>query len=185
MLNSKHPNIPNSANRPGYEYLTCYMLGLVIQELTEEFTKRWIGSPRRRMQMDEASRSNPQCIAEGFTQESLKGYIYLTGISHGSNEELTKDYIRFLKKENLPIWPKEHPKIREFREFRVKWTSSTSLNTPTLPNSPTESANMLLTFCNMEGFLLKKLVVSLKEKHKTEGGLTEKLYRERKKLRGY
>lgn len=44
---------------------------------------------------------------------------------------------------------------------------------------------MLLTLCNMEGYLLNKLIKSLKEKHKTEGGLTEKLYSERKKHRGY
>jgi four helix bundle suffix protein len=184
----KHPNLPNHPNsesRPGYEYLTCYQLGLVIQELTEEFTKRWIESPRRRMQMDEASRSNPQNIAEGYTQPSLKGYIYLSGIAHGSNEELTKDFLRFLKQENLPIWTKEHPKIREFRAFRVKWISPTSLNTPKLPNNPQEAANMILTFCQMEGYILKRLVESLKEKHRTEGGLTEKLYRERKKYRGF
>ena len=184
MTIPKHPNNPK-ISRPGYEYLTCYILGLVIQELTEEFTQRWITSSRRKMQMDEASRSNPQCVAEGYTQESLKGYIYLTGIAHGSNEELGKDYLHFLKTNKLSIWPKDHPKVRGFRDFRVRWTSPTSLNTPTLPNSPQEAANMLLTFCNMEGYILKKLVDSLKEKHKTEGGLTEKLYRERIKSRGY
>lgn len=184
----KHPKIPNSHkswSRPGYEYLTTYMLGLVIQELTEEFTKRWIKSPRRRMQMDEASRSNPQCIAEGYTQPSLKGYIKLSGISQGSNEELSKDYINYLKIQKLPIWPKDHPKVRGFRAFRVKWTSPTSLNTPKLPQNSQEAANILLTFCQMEGYLLKRLVSSLKEKHKTEGGLTEKLYRERKNYRGF
>lgn len=179
------PKIPKTVGRPGYEYLTCYMLGLVIQELTEEFTRLWIRSPRRRMQMDEASRSNPQCIAEGYTQESLKGYIYLSGISHGSNEELGKDFLGYLKKNKLAVWPKDHPKVRGFREFRVKWVSPTSLNTPTLPNDPQEAANMLLTFSNMEGFLLKKLIDSLKEKHKKEGGLTEELYRERRNYRGY
>lgn len=182
----KTPNIPNfPTSRPGYEYLTCYQLGIVIQELTEEFTKRYIESPRRRMQMDEASRSNPQNIAEGYTQPSLKGYIYLSGIAHGSNEELTKDFIRFLNQKKLPIWPKEHPKIRVFWGFRVKWNSLTTLNTPILPNDPQEAANLILTFCQMEGYLLKKLVESLLEKHKKEGGLTEKLYRSRKEYRGY
>jgi four helix bundle suffix protein len=161
------------------------MLGLAIQELTEEFTSRWIKSPRRRMQMDEASRSNPQNIAEGYTQPSLKGYIYLSGIAHGSNEELTKDFLNFLKREKLEIWSKDHPKVRVFRAFRVRWISLTSLNTPQLPQSPQESANMLLTYCQMEGYLLKKLVDSLIEKHKTEGGLTEKLYKARTNFRRY
>ncbi len=183
-----HPNIPkipNSGSRPGYEYLTCYQLGLVIQELTEEFTKLYIPSVRRRMQMDEASRSNPQNIAEGYTQPSLKGYIYLSGIAHGSNEELTNDFVRFLKLHKLAIWSITYPKIREFRVFRVKWISPNTLNTPTLPNDPQEAANMILTFCQMEGYLLRKLIESLTEKHKTEGGLTEKLYRVRKNYRGF
>lgn len=181
----KTPNLPKSGRRPGYEHLACYQLGVAIHELTEEFTNRWIKSNKRKMQMDEASRSNPRCIAEGYTQESLKGYIYLSGISHGSNEELGKDYLHFLKKRKLAVWPKNHSKVREFRAFRVKWTSSTSLNTPKLPDDPEEAANMILTFCNMEGYLLKKLVASLKEKHKKEGGLTENLYKARKDYRGY
>ena len=188
------PNLPNSGGRPGYEYLTCYMLGLVIQDLTEEFCQKFLtpqipNTPnpefRQIQQMTQAARSNPQCVAEGYTQESLKGYIYLSGISRGSNEELGKDYLRFLKKNKLVVWPKNHPKVREFRAFRVEWKSPTSLNTPTLPNDPEKAANMLLTFCNMEGYLLKKLIDSLKQKHKKEGGLTENLYKARKDYRGY
>jgi len=200
MKNPNHPKIPNfpklpnSGSRPGYEYLTCYMLALVIQELTEEFCKKFL-SPntpnlpniefRQIQQMTQAARSTSQNTAEGYTQESLKGYIYLSGIAHGSNEELTKDFLHFLNKNNLAVWPKDDPKVRAFRGFRVRWVSPTSPNTPTLPNNSQEAGNMLLTFCQMEGYLLSKLVSSLKQKHKTEGGLTENLYRERKNFRGF
>jgi len=175
----------NTNKRPTYEYLTVYQLGLVIQQLTDQFTAAWIKSRRRKEQMDEAARSNPQNIAEGHTQESLKGYIYLAGIAHGSNEELQNDYQNFLLKNRFSVWPMTHAKIREFRGFRVRWISQNTLNTPNLPKDSEEAANMILTFCNMDGFLLKRLVESLKEKHKTEGGLTEKLYRERRNYRGY
>jgi four helix bundle suffix protein len=197
MKNPNHPyipKIPNKGSRPGYEYLTCYMLGVVIHELTEEFCQKFLTSKhpnlpnpefRQISQMTQAARSTHQNVAEGYTHESLKGYIYLTGIAHGSNEELTKDYLHFLKRNKFTVWPKTQTKVREFREFRVKWISPTSLNTPTLPNNPQEAANMLLTFCNMEGYLLKKLAESLKRKHKTEGGLTENLYKARKEYRGY
>jgi len=171
--------------RPPYECLVAYQLGLAIQELTEQFTKRWIKSFRRRSQMDEAARSNPQNVAEGHTQESLKGYIKLAGIACGSNEELQNDYRNFLLKNDHKIWPINHEKVREFRGFRVKWISQNTLNTPSLPKHPEEAANMLLTFCRMEGVLLRKLVDSLKEKHKTEGGLTENLYKRRKNYRAY
>ena len=181
------PNSPaNSFSRPGYEYLVTYMLGKVIQDLTIEFCDRWISkASRTHDQMVQAARSNPQNIAEGYTSESLKSYIFLAGIAHGSNEELTKDYQDFLRQRNLPIWEKNHPKIREFRAFRAVWTSLTTLNTPTLPADPTEAANMLLTLCNLEGFLLARQLLSLKEKHRREGGLTENLYRKRKEFRGY
>jgi len=171
-------------NRPGYEYLTAYMLGKIIQDLTVKFCNRYIDiKSRTHDQMVQAARSNSQNVAEGYTNPSLKAYIKLAGIAYGSNEELTKDYQDFLRQRNLPIWDKNHSKVREFRDFRVVWVSLTTLNTPNLPNNPTEAANMLLTFCNLEGFLLKRLVASLLEKHKKEGGLTEELYRKRTEYR--
>jgi len=169
-----------NSTRPGYEYLAAYMLGKVIQDLTVDFCNRYIDrKSRTHDQMVQAARSNCQNVAEGYSNPSLKGYIKLAGIAYGSNEELTKDYQDFLRQNNLPIWDKNDPKIREFRDFRVSWVTPTSLNTPKLPNSPIEAANMLLTFCNLDGFLLKRLVNSLLEKHKKEGGLTEKMYKMR------
>ena len=170
--------------RPGYEYLSAYILGKVIQDLTVQFCNRYISyKSRTHDQMVQAARSNSQNIAEGFSNPSLKGYIKLAGIAYGSNEELTKDYQDFLRQRNLPIWDKNNSKIRKFRAFRAVWISPTSPNTPNLPSEPAEAANMLLTFCNMEGFLLKKLVASLLEKHEKEGGLTEELYRKRMEYR--
>lgn len=171
-------------SRPGYEYLSAYMLGKVIQDLTVEFCNRYIDyKSRTHDQMVQAARSNSQNVAEGYSNPSLKGYIKLAGIAYGSNEELTKDYQDFLRQRNLPIWEKNNERVREFREFRAVWITQTSLNTPNLPNDPTEAANLLLTFCNLEGFLLKRLVASLLEKHEKEGGLTEELYRKRVEYR--
>jgi len=180
-----------NSTRPGYEYLSAYILGKVIQDLTVQFCNHFLKSPndpnfpnyRQIDQMVQAARSNSQNVAEGYSNPSLKGYIKLAGIAYGSNEELTKDYQDFLRQRTLQIWDKNHSKIREFREFRAVWLTTTSPNTPNLPNSPTEAANMLLTFCNMEGFLLKKLVASLLEKHEKVGGLTEELYRKRAEYR--
>lgn len=167
-------------SRPGYEWLAAYQLGKVIQDLTVEFCGQWISvKSRTHDQMVQAARSNPQNVAEGYTAESLKSYIFLVGVAHGSNEELTKDFQDFLRQKNLPIWPKEHPKVREFRAFRARWETQNTLNTPQLPQNPEQAANMLLTFCQMEGFLLKRLAESLKKKHETEGGFTENLYKKR------
>lgn len=182
-----------SPSRPGYEYLVVYMLGRVIYDLTAEFCQKFLknhqdpGYPNYRQieQMTQAARSISQNIAEGSTQSSLKGYIKLSGIARGSNEELTKDYEDYLRQRNLPIWPKSHRKIKEFREFRVVWKDENTLNTPNLPNNRVEATNMLLTLCNLEGYLLRKHVASLEEKHEKDGGLTERLYRKRTRYRGY
>jgi restriction system protein len=182
-----------SDSRPGYEYLVVYMLGRVIYDLTVEFCQKFLKDHkdprypnyRQISQMEQAARSNPQNIAEGYTQPSLKGYIKLAGIAYGSNEELTKDYEDFLRQRGLPVWGKDDPRVRDFRGFRVFWTGPKSLNSPNLPNDPTEAANMMLTLCNLEGYMLRKHVASLEKKHQTEGGLTERLYRRRKEYRGY
>jgi len=175
------------SGRPGYEYLVTYMFGKVIQDLTFLFCQRFLKTPKDPNfpnyklveQMNGAARSNPQNVVEGFISESLSTYITLVGVAHGSNEELAKDYEDFLRQRGLIIWDKNHPKVREFREFRVIWTGQKSLNTPNLPKDPTEAGNMLLTFCQMEGYLLKRHVESLKEKHQTEGGFRENLLKKR------
>lgn len=187
------PQIPQSPKRPGYEYLIVYMLGKVIQDLTFIFCQKFLKHPKDPTfpnfklveQINGAARSNPQNIAEGFISESLSSYITLCGVAHGSNEELAKDLQDFLRQRNLPIWPKDHPRIRGFREFRVFWlpNSPNSLNTPTLPNNPAEAANLILTLCQMESFLLTKHIDSLKLKHQKEGGFHENLLKKRIQFR--
>lgn len=191
MQSPNIPNIPKYPNstqsRPGYEYLVAYQLGKVIQDMTVEFCDCNISKKSRTHdQMVQAARSNPQNVAEGYTAESLKSYIFLVGVAHGSNEELTKDFQDFLRQRGMQIWPKDDSRVRVVREFRVHWNTptspnspSTTLNIPKLPADPEEAANLLLTLCQMEGFLLKKLAESLKIKHEEEGGITEKLYRKR------
>jgi four helix bundle suffix protein len=178
-------------SRPGYEYLIVYMLGKVIQDLTTEFCQVFLKNPndpkfpnRRQIeQMDQASRSNSQNIAEGYTGESLSTYIMLSGVANGSNEELGRDFEDYLRQRELPIWGKDHPKVRGFREFRVFWIGSKILNTPKLPKDPTEAANLILTLCQMEGYLLHRHIESLKKKHETGGGFKENLFKKRLEYR--
>ena len=72
-------------------------------------------------------------------------------------------------------------KIR--KGFRARWMAKSVPNTPKLPNDPTEAGNILLTLCNLEGFLLFRLIDSLRKKHQEEGGFTENLYRRRVEFR--
>lgn len=177
---------------PGYEYLLAYKITLPIYDYTVEFCKRWIDKySRTRDQMVQAGRSGTQNIPEGYKQQSLKGYIKLAGVSRGSFEELLKDYKAFARQNGLRIWPIEKCK-REIGEIGEIWGILRA--TPVLPDSPAfpdlpsdkeKAVNLLITLINQANTLIDRLIESLKEKHKTEGGFAEKLYRERRKQRGY
>lgn len=143
----------------GYKHLATYILGTVIYDLTNEFIHRWIPPKSRTCdQMDQAARSGKQNIAEGYTMSSLESYIKLLGVADGSFKELSADYEDFLRIRKLQIWDK---------------------NYPNLPNNPEEAANMLLTFCQMETFLLKRQIDALTEKFVKEGGFRENLFKKR------
>lgn len=164
----------------GYKKLTTYILAAIIYDLTSQFCRRFFGGKRRQIeQMEQAARSGKQNIAEGYTFQSLESYIKLCGVAEGSIKELAADYEDFLRQNNLKIWPKDDPRVRAFRDFRAIWVSPNQPNTPNLPDDPEEAANMLLTFCQMESFLLKKQIDSLKEKFIREGGFRENLFKKR------
>lgn len=164
----------------GYKYLASFILAAVIHDLTIQFVKRFINPySRTKDQMEQAGRSGKQNIAEGYAVESLESYIKLVGVAHGSIKELATDYEDFLRQNNFEIWEKTDRRVRDFREFRAIWIKPNTPNTPNLPNNPEEAANMLLTFCQMETFLLGRLIESLKRKFISEGGFRENLFKKR------
>lgn len=165
----------------GYKNLNTYILATVICDLNITFIKQWIDQKSRtKDQMEQAARSGKQNIAEGYTMQSLENYIKLCGVAQGSIKELAADYEDFLRQRKFEIWSKEDPRIRIFRAFRAIWVKPNIPNTPNLPNDPEEAANMLLTFCQMESFLLDKQIEALKEKFIREGGFREGLFKKRR-----
>jgi len=170
----------------GYKHLSAYILATVICDLNVLFVKKWIDyKSRTRDQMEQAGRSGKQNIAEGYTQQSLEGYIKLCGVAHGSFKELTTDYEDFLRQRGLVTWSRDDGRIRKMREFRAIWKSPNNPNTPNLPTDPEEAANMLLTFCQMETFLLSKLIESLRQKFINQGGFRENLFKQRMEAKNH
>lgn len=176
----------------GYEYLIAYKLTVVIYDLTVEFCNQYIlRTSRTHDQMVQASRGGSQNIAEGYKHVSLKGYIYLSGIARGSLEELLKDFLAYARQHKIIIWPKEKAQ-EEIREIGEIWeiihktpTLPDSPNFPALPRDETKAINLMISLVKQANYFIDRLILSLETKHKTEGGLTERLYRERKKYRGY
>lgn len=167
-----------------YKYLSSYVLATVICDLNIIFIKRYIDPKSRTVdQMDQGGRSGKQNIAEGCSWESLESYIKFLGFALGSFKELAADYEDFLRQRGFTIWAKDDERVRVFRNFRAVWVKDNIPNTPNLPNSPEEAANFLLTLCQMETYLLKKQIESLKEKFIREGGFRENLFKKRLEAR--
>ena len=173
-------------SKPGYHYLTSYMMATVVYDLTVEFCQRFLPSReylRLREQMIHAGRSGRQNIAEGYEEKSLQTYIKLAGVADASLEELLLDYQDYLRQRKLALWPKEDPRIRVFREFRVVWVNENTLNTPILPNSSEEAANLLITLISLTTFLLSRQIEKLEQKFIAEGGYRENIFKKRMNYR--
>ncbi len=182
MENKKY----NQSYKAGYEYLLAYKITVPIYDYTVEFVNKYISKFSRTCdQMQQAARSGMQNISEGYKQEGLKGYIKLSGVARGSLEELLKDYMAYARQHKIQIWEREEvvEKIREIGEIweviRENNTLPDSPNFPSLPSSPEKAVNLMITLIKQANYLIDKLIISLKEKHMKEGGLTEELYRKR------
>lgn len=162
--------------KAGYEYLLAYKITVPIYDYTVIFCKRYrtlLSSARTYDQMVQAARSGTQNIPEGNQQASLESYIKLTGVNHGSLEELLKDFLAFARQNNIEIWEKVRVE-REVRELNHVW--EIIKKTPTLPNSPNfpDFPDNLTKTVN-----LKKLQRSLEQKFVKEGGFRENLFKKR------
>ncbi len=176
-------------SKAGYEYLLAYKITVPIYDYTVEFCKRWISKfSRTTDQMVQAARSGMTNIAEGYSQQSLAGYIKLTGVNKASLEELLKDYHSYARQNGIEIWDKDRVE-REVGELGEVWRI---IKTPTLPDIPsfpklpsntTHAVNLMITLINQATYLQRKLIESLEEKHTKEGGFSEKLLKKRLEYR--
>lgn len=170
----------SKTNFAGYKYLLTYQLSVAISNLTVEFCNKLIDKKSRTHdQMVQAARSGKQNIVEGYLEKSLKNYIYLLGISLGSFGELGEDYLDYLRQHRLPVWNKDDPRVRGFREVRVFGNNLDNPNIPELPESPEKAANLLFTLVNQVQYLLRKQISALEQKFVREGGFTENLFKKR------
>jgi four helix bundle suffix protein len=167
----------------GYKYLLTYQYSLIICDLTFEFCqKNYFGKEflRQRDQMTQAARSGKQNIVEGYSVESLESYIKLLGVARGSIFELLEDYGDFLRQNNLRIWDKNEPKMRELRDLRVTENPDPHIpQYPHIPHVPELAGNLLIMLCQRTAYLLDKQIEALKQKFIKEGGMRENLFKQR------
>lgn len=176
---------------PKHKYLLTYRYSELIHDGTENFTNLCLSGfdhRRTREQMNQAARSGKQNIVEGVGQSatSKKGEIKLLGVSKASFDELITDFEDFLRQRNLHIWSKDASKILSFRQLGFKLSNLSNLSDLgnlkerlVLPGNPEDAANLLLTFCHMETYLLDRQIKSLENKFIKDGGYSENLFKKR------
>ena len=98
-------------------------------------------------------------------------------------EELLEDYKDFLELNNLEIWERGDRRLRGYRIF-VKEDGKPKPPIPPLPQDRELVTNVMIDLITRTNYLLDRQIGSLEEKHKKEGGFTEKLYQRRKDYRG-
>ncbi|MCL4398061.1 four helix bundle suffix domain-containing protein [Patescibacteria group bacterium] len=188
--------------KAGFEYLLAYKITVPIYDYTVAFCNCYpplapnhpnfsnfsyprLSSTRTYDQMIQSARSGMTNLAEGHQQQSLEGYIKLSGVNRASLEELLKDYLAFARQNHLEVWPKERSR-REIREIGEIWgilTRTSTLpdnpNFPPLPNDPTKAANFMITLINQANYLQDRLNLALEDKFVKEGGFRENLFKKR------
>lgn len=172
----------------GYRSLIVYWIATDIYDLTVIFCNRFIDKKSRTHdQMIQAARSGKQNIVEGSLEPSVESNIKLTGVARASYGELLEDYNDYLRQNNLPIWAKNDIRILKIRRMRVVTYESNESHESNLSNltygtylTNRESfANLMITLCFKEGYLLDRLVQAQQNKFVKEGGFRENLFKKR------
>ena len=189
------------------KYLLTYRYAEIIHDLTVEFTKAYIISDlsnlgslgvrkdfRTADQMNQAARSGKQNIVEGVGQKliSSKGEIKLLGVANASLEELLTDFEDFLRQNNFKIYPKDDPRVSQFRDLAFHLSDLSNLSDlgnliqkPKLFLEPEKDANFLLTLCHLETYLLSRQIKVAEETFIKDGGYNETLAKKRRDFRGF
>ena len=182
----------------GYRKLRSFQSAQQVYDATIVFCDRFVEKrSRTHDQMVQAARSGVQNIAEGSmaSATSKKTELKLTNVARASLEELLLDYEDFLRQRGMRIWDKDSP---EALEVRKKYLSDKSarcdkrsgsdksdasdpygIKTATSENA----ANTLICLINQASFLLRRQLQKLEQEFLTEGGFTERLYKQRQAVR--
>ena len=185
MMNKSYKSYKNKG---GYESLVVYWLGTTIYDLTVIFCKTYMyfktnkSYTRTYDQMVQAARSGKQNIVEGSLENSTEGNLKLTGVAKASYGELLEDYKDYLRQNNLPLWEKEDKRVWQIRKTADLPNKSykTYKSYMSYIGEPESFANLLVTLCYKQMFLLSRLLKGIEEKFIREGGFRENLFKKRK-----
>ena len=177
----------------GYRKLRSFQCAQTVYDATVLFCDRFVDKrSRTHDQMVQAARSGVQNIAEGSmaSATSKKTDLNLTGVARASLEELLLDYEDFLRQRGLKLWNKDSPEALAVRkQYQSDGSDKSDSSDRSDPYNiatagPEAAANTLICLINQASFLLGRQLQKLEQTFLSEGGFTERLYRERQKQRG-
>lgn len=164
--------------------MIVYQLAVEIYDLTVLFCDRFINKRFRTYdQMIQAARSGKQNIVEGSLANSYESNLKLTNVARASYGELLEDYCDYLRQHNLPIWSKDDQRVKKIRSYKTNWTNRANETYKSYLTNPESFANLMVTLCFKEGYLLDRLLKVIREKFVKEGGFRENLFKERKQYK--
>ncbi len=179
----------------GYRKLRSFQCAQTVYDATVIFCDRFVDKySRTRDQMVQAARSGVQNIAEGSmaSATSKKTELKLTSVARASLEELLLDYEDFLRQRGLRIWDKNSPDALSVRkryqsvELDKSDRSDGSDKSDPYPiktAAAETAANTMVCLINQASFLLGRQMQQLERSFLSEGGFTERLYRQRQAAR--
>lgn len=172
-------------SRGGFRSLVVYFLAKEIYYLNYIFCERYISPTSRTFeQMIQAARSGKQNIVEGSLENSTESNLKLSGVSRASYGELIEDYEDFLWLKELALWKKDDPRVLAIRRSRIdpnrSHVSHKSNEAYEISfDNPEAFANLLITLCTIEGYLLDQFLKGVENRFVREGGFRENLFKKR------
>ena len=163
-----------------YKELHVYQKSEVLVLLTDVFCKRFLPlyGDRRVDQMNMAARCGKQNIVEGCEEglTSSKMEVNLVNVGRASFQELREDYEDYLKRNNLPIWDKDHPRFDGMVNFcrqNNRWEAYQDLASKL---SAEEFCNMALSLCHITDKMFDGYLKHLEKRFIEEGGIKERMH---------
>ena len=172
-------------NSGGIRQTLVYWLAVEIYQVNHIFIEKYISHMTRTWdQMEQAARSGKQNLVEGSLENSIESNLKLTGVSRASYAELIEDYQDFHFKKGLKLWDKNDPRILAIRQKRIDIhethvTHETNESYGVRFTDAESFANLLITLCTKEGYLLDKFLAGIEKSFVEKGGFRENLFKKR------
>ena len=162
------------------EELHVYQKSEVLVLLTDIFCKRFLPpyGDRTVDQMNQAARSGKQNIIEGseVAMTSSETEVKLVNVGRSSFQELQAYYHDYLKKNNLSLWGKGHPRFQKMVDFCRRNNDFEAYQPLVETLSAEEFCNMAITLCHITDKMISSYLKYLEKRFIEEGGIKERMH---------